>query len=306
MDDLINLTGALENQEHDGARTVESTSVSDTLHPSTPSSHMNTSAAATVPSTSKYKVLDIVQHMFLIGLTSVMKWSDALSKIKKSTVVASSPSLLKMTSILSQLVHALAQHVLLNSEDLSQEKVPLLMSQKLTYLEIKSILMPLLKKKEFKEQVFSFNIFRDFCNAVSSALSDLTEIEGEGGAGQKKRKNEEISKINNKKSKRSKNKKTKHNYSLLYSSSSSLSDASFSSSSSSSSDSDGEFERIVARNKDTKRCIFIPQQFQFRAKHKTFKLETPGEPGTHLIKIEITDMKDLKSCKNQKNLLEKG
>lgn len=36
-----------------------------------------------------------------------------------------------------------------------------------------------------------------------------------------------------------------------------------------------------------------------------FKLETPGEPGTHLIKIEITDVKDLKACKNQKTYWKK-
>lgn len=36
-----------------------------------------------------------------------------------------------------------------------------------------------------------------------------------------------------------------------------------------------------------------------------FKLETPGEPGTHLIQIEITNVKDLKPCKNQRTYWKK-
>lgn len=53
------------------------------------------------------------------------------------------------------------------------------------------------------------------------------------------------------------------------------------------------------------RCIFLSEQFQYRVKHRMFKLETPGEPGTHLIKIEITDVKDLRTCKNQKTYWKK-
>lgn len=60
---------------------------------------------------------------------------NALEKFKKSAVAAASSALFKIKSILSQLGHALAQHVPLNSEEISQEKVPFLMSQKLTYVE---------------------------------------------------------------------------------------------------------------------------------------------------------------------------
>lgn len=51
--------------------------------------------------------------------------------------------------------------------------------------------------------------------------------------------------------------------------------------------------------------LYISQQFQFQTGDERKRLITPGEIGSHLIKIEITDTRDLKSCKSEKNFWQK-
>lgn len=96
-------------------------------------------------------------------------------------------------------------------------------------------------------------------------------------------------------------KKPKHSCNLSESSSSSGSDSSSSSSSSfssCSSDNDPDsFETLFEKTKQ--RGSIINQKIQFTKHGKTKGFETSAVKGTHLIKLEITDSKDLKGVEPQ-------
>lgn len=46
--------------------------------------------------------------------------------------------------------------------------------------------------------------------------------------------------------------------------------------------------------------VTISQQIQFVSNDERKKITTPGEEGTHLVKIELTDTRDLQTCKGEK------
>lgn len=87
----------------------------------------------------------------------------------------------------------------------------------------------------------------------------------------------------------------------MHSLSSSDSDTSSSSSSSDSEDGQGEinFEDLFGKDKKKRKETIISQRIQQSKQGKIKGFDTPGEKGTHMIKIEITDLKDVRGVEKQ-------
>lgn len=239
------------------------------------------------PSTGKtdFKLSEIVEMLFSIGMTSYLMWERVLTNFGKSFEVQTDPLLLQIYMILKQLSAAFGSFIHENC-DPSQYKLPLLMEEEKSLKELLSILNPLLKKKSFKEKLFSHNVVNKLMILIRNALQpDETVVS------QKKRKAKKVKKSV---------KKSKKHVSKKHSSSSSSSDSSSSGSSSSSSDSEEEFGKLF-KDKSKNKIPYVSQQFIFvTGKDLKQRIVTPGEQGSHLIKIEITDTRDLKKCQSDK------
>lgn len=58
------------------------------------------------------------------------------------------------------------------------------------------------------------------------------------------------------------------------------------------------FTKLFHKNKNEP--LYISQNFQFQIHNERRKIIIPGETGTHLIKIEISEVKGLKKCKSER------
>lgn len=229
-----------------------------------------------------FKIIEIIEMLFVLGLNSFSIWEDILGKVGKSDSMQSDPLLLQLYLILQQLLATFSTYIHSNC-DLSQHKLQFFFDDEKDLKELLSIFNPLLKKKSFKEKTFELDIVNKFNTIVRSLKNEKHESEPE-----KKSKKRKASKQSSKQSKKLKKR-----------SSSFSSSSSSSSSCSSSSDSQSDFEKCFEIKNDKKSVPHIRQQFQFLAdKNVKKRITSPGEQGTHLVKIEITDTKDLRKCES--------
>lgn len=241
--------------------------------------------------TSQFRLIQLIENLFILGMCSLESWEKALAQMKTNDIVVADPVLLQMYHILNQLLTTFSQHVYSHA-DFSQEKLPIFVNEEKTLPEILSILNPLLKKKAFKDKMFSF----ESVQKLMAAVRCIFQTDKKTKESDKKRKL--VPKKSTNKSKKSKS----DELSSSSSSSSSESDSESGTSSSSDSDTDDEFGKLFSNtdNKKKKHIPFVSQQFQYQTNDVRRRKITPGERGTHLIKIEITDTKDLKKCKSDK------
>lgn len=224
-----------------------------------------------------FKLIELLETLYILGMDSLNKWELVINGIKTNDNVTENPYLLQISFILQELCKCFSHHIYSNTTDLNQERIIISIDEAKSFNEILSILNPLLKKKSFKDKVFSSDIVQCFLRLVKTILF-----------GDKKRKLQ-CKKNNFKKCKRVKK----------------SCDVSSNSSSSSSTDTDlsgqeeDEFAKLFQKS-EKRQPIIISQQFQYQTSDCRKKITTPGEQGTHLIKIEITDTKDLKKCKGEK------
>lgn len=115
----------------------------------------------------------IVQHFILVGLTSVSLWEEALSSIKSQVVEMLSTDVLELFFALNHVTKVLSEHVMLNGDILSQDKLPLLNSQKLGSSEITTILKPVFASYEGK--TFSKSSLTSIHNMVKTYINNTNE-----------------------------------------------------------------------------------------------------------------------------------
>lgn len=243
---------------------------------------------------SNFKLVHVLENLFVLGLTSLQNWEIGLAYMKTHDDVKSNPLLLQLWYTLNQLCATFSSHVYLHA-DPSCEKLPEFINEEKTFDEIVNILKPLLNKKAFKDKVYSSEIVQKVLNVFkNSPLMDRTEP--------KENKNETKTTKRKGKAVQKKSKKTRRVSVSSSSSAASNSDSHSSSSSESESDSESQsgnsFEKLFSKIK--KKNVVIKQIMQYSTGDTKRKLTTPGEVGTHLVKIEITDTKDLRKCSSER------
>lgn len=149
-------TSTSETEIVDLTATTKSDSKQGKRKKATPQTATSSQAAHSSKTNSNVKTKDnmnlktIVQHFILVGLTSVTLWEEALSSIKLQVVEMLSTDVLELFFALNHVAKALSEHVMLNGEIFSQDKLPLLNSQRLDSMEITNILKPVFATYEGK------------------------------------------------------------------------------------------------------------------------------------------------------------
>lgn len=244
---------------------------------------------------SSIRLIHLLENLFVLGMTSLDKWEVGLNFMKTHPDVTSHPILLQIWFTLNQLFLTFSNHVYAHA-DPSCDKLPYFTSEDKSFEEITTILKPMLNKKPLKEKAYPYDIVQKVLNVFRSAsLLPGTDSGKESGKVEKKRKNNKNDSL--KKQKKSR----KHSIASSSSSSDSSSTSSYSSSESEDSDSQDKFGKLFSQSKNKKtKNVVIKQTLQYNDGQKRRKITTPGETGSHLIKIEITDTRDLKKCSSEK------
>jgi len=247
-------------------------------------------------------VAELIQHIFTLGVCSLAAWEQMIDGLKKCNEIKISPSTMTILFDLTNFYNTLDYAIFLNTQDLSQEKVPALKNQNKSIEEIFNILKPIMNKKPCKGKLYCESAVSTILKVINSIFAE-EQAENEHVLHDPPSSNKNKRKHHQQKIKESKRRKRSSSVSSLSSSSSSGSSShSQSYSSYNDSDNDSDFESLfVVSNKQP---IVISQEFQCLKKNKRIKLVSPGEQGSHLIKIEITRTSDLKSC-NVKNYWQK-
>lgn len=157
----------------------------------------------------------------------------------------------------------------------------------LDFDEIINIWMPFIHKKNIIGRTFTFNIVQKLNLIVGRIISEQTQKESNVTV----LSSQNSSNTYVKQKKQSKSKKRKQ--AVVTSSDDN---------SSSDDDIDTDCNRMFNKFFEYKKKypIIVSQMFQFVSNDERKKIVTPGEGGTHLVKIEMTDTRDLASCKGEK------
>lgn len=222
-------------------------------------------------------LITIIQNLYTLGMNSVHSWGLCMDKLKKDDEIRKDPFAMNIVFNLTSLFHSLEQN-LHSTAGPSQKHLTDLEHDVKQFDDIMRVLKPTLNKKPLKGLKYALDTSQKIMNYVNSIFKPKTN--------------------ESKRSKKQKNtkhtKKTKRSASVFSISSTSSKSSSSSSSSSSSCSSDGsDFENLFDPPK--KQSTVISQEMLLRNKNRRTKFCSPGEQGTHLIKIEITNTKDLKS-----------
>lgn len=256
---------------------------------------------------SSLKLVYVVENLILIGLVSIEKWDLVLSKLKTHPDIMSNPELLNLYFSLHQ-IYVFFSSKIMETSDLSQHKVPLINANEYSLKELLHIVNPVLRKKPLKDKLFTYDCINKLLNIVRRILNkndDGNDSDTEQGKTNYNKKSKVLNK-RKRSSKKKPNKKVKRNSECCNDSDSSASSSTSSSSSSSNSslssspNSDTDrFDSLFKKN-TSKKPIAIKQLFQSQRNDTINKLTTPGENGRYMVKIEVTDVKDLKDCESSK------
>lgn len=241
-----------------------------------------------------FKLALVVENLILLGMTSLGMWDRVLTSMKTHTEIVMNTECVSLYFVLKQLYNALSSKIYADG-DLSQEKLPLITNNELSYEEIMQILNPILKKKAHKDRTFSLTCVQKITNLARKIIQDILSPTSD-----KKRTKSKQTK-NAKKAKKDTEDVSmdKEECSSSYSTASSVCSSTASSSTDDDSSEDDEFDKIFKKNTKKQRktkSVVIKQLFQYRKPKSIQKIITPGEEGKYLIKIELTDTKDLKEC----------
>lgn len=247
-------------------------------------------------------LLQIVQNLITLGLNSIELWNVVIPKLKIHDQF-SQPELLNLQLLLVRIAQHLSTRLFdFFPYDLSQDKLPNILSKSIPSNEILKVLKPLLKKKSFCDKSFSSEASNILNSTVEEILASLKvsdfipneictqeEVEIQSHSSSKRIGDETVKKVSKKRAR-----------SPSPSSSSAASSDSEGTHCESDSDSNSEsdkFDKLFKVKSLKKEPIKIRQSFQTQKKRLRRKLTTPGEEGRYMVKIELTDTKDLKKCK---------
>lgn len=230
-------------------------------------------------------LLQIIQNLVTLGLNTIELWTTVVPKLKTHPQLSSHPEHLNLHLLLGLISKHLATKIFdFFPNDLSQDKFPHIMTEPISDQEILKAVKPLLKKKKFCDKSFSIECSNTLNGAVEDILKSITEMcETESM---------KYAKLTRKVHKSQKRKRSPSPSGS--SSSGSGSESSTASDSDSDSDNSDKFDSLFKSSK--KGPIKIKQVFQTQKKRLRRRLTTPGEEGRYMVKIELTDTKDLKNC----------
>lgn len=245
-------------------------------------------------------LFQIIQNLLTLGLNSIGLWNEVLPKIKTDDRINSHPELLNLHLLLSQISqHLYAKVFEFFPNDLSQEKLPHLLEKKLPSKDIMKKIKPLLKKKNFIDKVFSSETSKMLYAAVEEILAPincLAETESIANEGEITRDSSSRKAPETELKKSMKRKRADRSPSISVCSESESESSHPESASDSDSDGSDDFDRLFKIKSVKKGPLKIKQIFQTQRKGLRRKLSTPGEEGRFMVKIEVTDTKDLKKC----------
>lgn len=224
---------------------------------------------ASQPTTSLFKLINVLENLILMGMCSLDIWDQTLNKLKTNIDVITDPEIFNLYCVLRDLFNILSSTIYTKLDILSPHKLPIVNSKEMTVDEIMDYLKSTLKKNSFKSRAYSVKAVQTLMKCVHTLLeneSSETELN--------KRKNE-----NNDSSTSSKKVKT-----------CALDE-----------ENEDEFDKIFSSTLDSSKPVIIKQILHHQLGKERKKLTTPGETGDYLVKIEVTETKDLQKCKSEKN-----
>jgi len=249
-------------------------------------------------------LLQIVQNLITLGLNSLELWTTVIPKLKKREEFSKNPELINLHFLLSQI----SQHLYSNlfqffPDDLSQGKLPDLLSTEIPSKDILKKVKPLLNKKNFVNRTFSIESSNFLNSTVEDIISslrviDMMEHDSHSVLDDNTQKKKRVRRHSEDK-RASKKPRRSPSPSPSESSSTSSELSKFSKISNvSDSESDSEYESVFKTvKKPTTSVQRFRQLFQTQNEKVRRKLVTPGEEGRFMVKIELTDTKDLKKLK---------
>jgi len=235
-----------------------------------------------------YSVVMILQHLYTIGMVSYADWEQCVPELKSQASIKKDPAAMQLVFTLNSLHAIFGTHVfshMSKNGDHSQGKHEHYSILTKTFDEIRDVFKSVLNKKPYKDLLFHVNVVQKIGDCVDSLLNPK---DTSSTVESRKRKS--------KKSKKSKKSSKESDLSSISSSSSSESD---SSSGSEDDDDDDEGFAGIFHTKRSKKLknqpVDISQEFCYLRNGKRYKLKTPGEQGSHIIKLEVTKTKDIKN-----------
>lgn len=253
-------------------------------------------------------LLQIIQNLITLGLNSIELWHTVIPKLRNHEQFSTQPELLNLHLLLTKVSQHLYSKLFdFFPSDLSQEKLPNLLAKQISSRDLLKAIKPLLNRKEFNNRSFSIESSNFLNGTVEDILATINCFETSSVIEDLEKDDQSISKPTSSKRehgtemKGSTSSKRKRNRSPSpVGSSSASSEAELSHHSELDSDSDSDdsdkFDRLFKVKSNKKSPIKIKQVFQTQKKRLRRKLTTPGEEGRYMIKIELTDTKDLRKC----------
>lgn len=248
---------------------------------------------------SLVNLLQIVQNLITLGLNSIELWTNVIPKVKDHKNFPKHPENQNLHLLLMQVSnHFCSKLFEFFPNDLSQEKLPQMLIQKISSNDLIKVVKPLLKKKKFTDRSFSI----ECSNNLNSIIEDILEkgCEKPDFSYCSEEEEQVFDQITSKpkaqisKSKVQRSSKRKRSPSPSSSSGEESCDSSQVSDLSDSEDDRHNFSKLFKSS--MKGPVKIKQIFQTQKNRLRRKLTTPGEEGRYMVKVEVTDTKDLRRC----------
>lgn len=239
-------------------------------------------------------LIQVVQNLITLGLTSIDKWTDVIPKLKTHVKYSSQPENLNLQLILTQITNHLVTRVFdFFPNDLSQHKLPHMLASQIPTKDLLKVLKRFLNKKTFVDKTFSLDCSNDLNSAVEDILgkNKINIDSDDDDEDQEIPKEQSFKKTHNQRKRKRSRSPSPSKSSLILSEVESIDNSDIDSESESE---NHNFDKLFKNSKEGP--VKIKQIFQTQKKLLKKKLTTPGEEGRYMIKIELTDTNDLKNC----------
>lgn len=255
--------------------------------PSSPQPSTSTAASATMTSKtiSMLTIIQIIENLILLGYNSIEKYQTLVKELLNCDELLSDVCLLQLVYLIKSIVDFGCSQIM-STENNAEVEV---YAQCLSFDEIISLWMPFIQRKNIISKTFTFDVVQKLFAIIRSINCEQEKKEfmiAKYGPDYSN-----LKQLDSSSTKQNKCKKRKQK--ILESSDEDTSNEGVN---------DFECDSLFSKFFDQKRKhpIIVSQQFQFVSGDERKKITTPGEQGTHLVKIEITDTRDLQTCKGEK------